>query len=59
MIIKFNYAGTEVDFYMEDHPDVEVNPTPILEGILKMYQAMGCGYGKASLTIKSNGCCEE
>jgi hypothetical protein len=53
MIVKFNYQGTEVDFYMEDHPDIEVNPIPVLEGILKVYQAIGFGYGKTSLTIKT------
>jgi hypothetical protein len=58
MIIKFEYAGTEVDFHMEDHPDVEVNPVPILEGIVKIYHAIGSGYGKTCLTIKSDGVCE-
>ena len=40
MKVEFSYGGIDVNFEMEQHEGCEVNPVPILEGILAMYQSV-------------------
>jgi hypothetical protein len=40
MRVHFTYCDVDVDFVLENAEDIEINPIPILEGIIKMFNSL-------------------
>jgi len=53
MKVQFSYCDIDVDFEMEEADDHEVNPIPVLEGIIKLYNSITF-MKSMSLTMKTS-----
>jgi hypothetical protein len=52
MKVEFTYCGIDVDFTLENADDSEVNPVPILEAIIKVFNSISY-YRSVKLELKS------
>lgn len=52
MKVEYTYGGLSCKFELGDEDELEVNPVPVLEALIKLQYAIQ-GYNNTSLTIKS------
>jgi len=54
MKVEFNYCGIDCKFELEEADDIEVNPVPILEALVKVYNSISY-YKSVKLVMTSDG----
>lgn len=54
MVIEFKYSGLDVKLKLVESPDTEVNPVPIMDALIKMFNSISY-YRDFDLIITSKG----
>ena len=52
MKVEYTYGGLSCKFELGDEEEIEVNPVPVLEALIKLQHTIQ-GYNNTSLTLKS------